>query len=142
MLRKLLAMTVAAMLPALPGCYNTYNVTLDEMGKLQEGGQSSAVAVATAEGENVVVTENTKIGVTDKSGDYHPISPFNFTMIAGQLVAPDEDLLLSTSQIETGNVKMVSGTKTALLVAAGVLAVAGAGVFITVTAPKKKGFGQ
>lgn len=140
--RKLLAMTVAALLAALPGCYNTYNVSLEEMGKLQEGGQSSAVTVATAEGENVVVTEDTKIGVTDSSGAYHAISPFNFTMIAGQLVAPDEDLLLSTSNIETGNVKMVSGTKTALLVAAGLVAVAGAGLYITLTAPEKKGFGQ
>jgi len=124
------------------GCYNTYSVNLEELGKATEGGQNNAVRMATAEGEEVVVSENTKIGVTDKGGDYHAISPFNFTLSSRQLVAPDEDLLLGVDEIETGNVKLVSGTKTALLVTIGVLVLAGAGAGIALTADERKEFGQ
>jgi hypothetical protein len=98
--------------------------------------------VTTGSGEKVVVSENSKIGVTDKSGTYHAVSPFNFTLTRAQLVAPDEDLLLTRDEIDTGNVKLVSGTKTALLVAAGVAVLAGVGIFVAVTAPEKEGFGQ
>lgn len=123
-------------------CYNTYNITLDELAKVSEGGTNNAVPVTTSEQEQIVVTENSKIGVTDKTGDYHAISPFNFTLTASQLVAPDEGEILAREQIETGNVKQISGTKTALLVAAGLAAVVGMGVFVIVTAPKDEGFGQ
>lgn len=124
------------------GCYNTYNVTLEELAKATEGGVNNAVKMDTAQGEPVVVSENTKIGVTDKNGVYHAVSPFNFTLSSRQLVAPDEDLLLGVDEIETGNVKLVSGTKTALLVGLGVLVLGAAGTAIVVTAPEKKGFGQ
>jgi hypothetical protein len=69
------------------------------------------------------------------------VSPFNFTLTAGQLVAPDEDKILAREQIETGNVKQISRVKTSLIVTAGVLAAAGLGVFVVLTAPEKKGFG-
>lgn len=142
MVRKLLAMTVAVVLAAQYGCYNTYTITLDELGKAAEGGSSNAVKVATSEGEEVVITENSRIGVTDRAGAYYSISPFNFTMTRGQLVAPDEDLLLAREAIETGNVKVVSGTKTALLVAGGVAAVIAGALTVVLTAPEKKAFGQ
>jgi hypothetical protein len=140
MLRQGLATVAALALATQAGCYNTYNITLEELGKVQEGGSANAVSVTTAESEQIVVTENSKIGVTDKSGEYHAISPFNFTMTQNQLVAPDEDEILTRDQIETGNVKQISGTKTALLVAAGLAAAAGLGVFVILSAPKDKGF--
>lgn len=124
------------------GCYNTYNVTLDELGKAQEGGTNAAVKVETESGEDVVITENSRIGVTDKSGTYRQISPFNFTLTPGQLVAPDEDLLIARSDIESGNVKVISGTKTTLVVAAGFLAVLGAGLAVALTAEPRKEFGE
>ena len=141
MVRKFIAMTVAAAFSTQAACYNTYNVTLDELAKVQEGGSSNSVSIATSEGEPLVVTENSKVGVTDKDGKYHPISAFNFTMTAGQLVAPDEDEIIARDQIETGNVKVVSGVKTGLLVLAGLTAAIGAGVFVVITAPEKKSFG-
>jgi len=141
MMRKLVAVLLVTGLANI-GCYNTYNVSMDEMAKLQEGGQSSAVKVATNEGTDVVVTENTKIGVTMEGGRYVAISPFNFTLAGGQLVAPDEDRLLSAAQIQTGNVKEVSGTKTALLVAGAVAVLVGVGLAITLTAEDRKGFGE
>jgi hypothetical protein len=140
MLRQGLATFAALALATQAGCYNTYNITLDELGKVQEGGSASAVTVTTAETEQIVVTENTKIGVTDKDGTYHPISPFNFTMTTNQLVAPDEGEILMREQIETGNVKQISGLKTGLLVAAGVAALGALGVFVIVSAPKNEGF--
>ncbi len=226
MLRKLLATLTVTLLAGQLSCYNTYNVSLDELGKTQEGGQSSTATlfikpcqqlrveadsdllIRDLEGKShnikafqfaldeemlmagdlsleraqirsihlpqpgveeppainpvlfaglqegqepkeidcgctqVVVTEDTKIGVTDKLDKYHPISPFNFTLTRGQMVAPDEDLLLSRDEIQTGNVKVVSGLKTGLLVATGVVAVLGAAVGIILTAEERKEFGE
>ncbi len=142
MLRKALATMLASLMLLSLGCYNTYNVTLDELGKAAEGGTSGIVKLATEEGEEVTVTENTKIGVTDGDGNYYAVSPFNFTLTRGQLVAPDEDLLLNRSDITSGNVKLVSGGKTAGLVITGVVALVGLGLFVALTAPEKKGFGK
>ncbi len=132
----------AALLASQAACYNTYNVTLEELARAQEGGESSQVEINTTSGERVVVTENTKLGVTDTQGVYHAISPFNFTLTSGQLVAPDEDLLMSRDAISTGNVKQVSGLRTGLLTAAGVAALVGAMVAITLTAGEKSAFGE
>ncbi len=145
MFEKVLAAVLAVAMVAASGCYNTYNVSLDELGKVAEGSgtaSTAAVSLATEEGEQVVVSENTKIGVTEADGTYHPVSPFNFTLTRGQLVAPDEDLLLSRSDISTGNVKLVSGGKTAALVITGVVALAGLGVAVALSADEKKGFGE
>lgn len=142
MARKALAAVTALALVAQTGCYNTYNVTLEELSKAQEGGSNNAVEVQTSDGEKVVISENSKIGVTDTAGDYHAVSPFNFTLTRAQLVAPDEDLLLTRDEIDTGNVKLVSGTKTALVVAAGVAVLAGVGIFVAVSAPERKEFGE
>jgi hypothetical protein len=141
MLRRFIALCALVALSSQVACYNTYNITLDELSKAQEGGGTNAVTMKTSENEEIVVTENSKIGVTDKQGTFHAVSPFNFTLTAGQLVAPDEDKILAREQIETGNVKQISSTKTALVVAVGVLAAAGLGAFVVLTAPEKKGFG-
>ena len=134
MARKALAAVTAIALIAQTGCYNTYNVTLEELAKAQEGGNNNAVEVVTDGGG--------KIGVTGKDGEFYSVSPFNFALTRAQLVAPDEDLLLTRDAIDTGNVKLISGTKTTLLVAAGVALLAGVGIFIAVSAPEKKSFGQ
>ncbi len=139
MLRKLLAIVTATSMVA---CYNTYNISLDEMAKAQEGGVASAVEVKTDSGELVVISENSKMGVTSKSGDYFAVSPFNFTLTRGQLIAPDEDLLIGRSNIATGNIKQVSGGKTVAIVLAGLAAVAGGAAFVLLTAEEKKGFGE
>lgn len=138
--RVLSVLSVGLLLSLQLGCYNTYQISWEELGKLQEGGSESAVEVTTAEGEPVSITANSRIGVTDTEGVYHPVSAFNFTMTETQLVAPDEDLLLGRSQIETGNVKQVSGSKTALLVAAGVAILAAGVVYVTVTAEEEDPF--
>lgn len=140
MLRQAMATVAVLGLATQVGCYNTYNITLDELAKVQEGGTNNAVTVKTSEAEEIVVTENSKIGVTAKNGTYYPISPFNFTMTPNQLVAPDEGEILARDQIETGNVKQISGMKTTLLVVAGFAAAVGLGVYVVVTAPKDQGF--
>lgn len=142
MVRKLFSLLLAVGLTAQIGCYNTYNVSLDELAKAQEGGGAGTVKIATEEGEEVVVTQNTKLGITDASGEYLSISPFNFTLTAGQLVAPDEDLLIGREAIQTGNVKVVSGTKTALLIAVGLGVVVGGAFVVILGAEEEKGFGE
>lgn len=142
MVRKLFSLLLAVGLTAQIGCYNTYNVTLDELAKAQEGGSAGTVKITTEEGEEVVVTQNTKLGITDSSGDYLAISPFNFTLTAGQLVAPDEDLLIGRDAIQTGNVKVVSGGKTVLIVALGLGAVVGGALVVLLTADEEKDFGE
>ncbi len=142
MLRKGIALVTAALLSSQFACYNTYNVALEELALAQEGGESSTVTMKTQEGEAVIVTENTKLGVADLQNKYYSISPFNFTLTSAQLVAPDEDLLLARESIQTGKVKQVSGLRTGLLVAAGVILAVGATVFLTVTADEKKAFGE
>ncbi len=143
MVRKLLSGALAVGLTAQFGCYNTYGVSLQELGKAQEtAGRSQAVKLKTTTDEEVLVTENSKIGVTDTDGTYHAISPFNFTLTSSQLVAPDEDFLIPVSAVKTGNVKVVSASKTTWLVVAGVVALVGAGAAIALTADEKKEFGE
>ena len=139
MLRKLLAIVTATSMVA---CYNTYNISLEEMAKAQEGGVASAVEVKTDDGELVVISENSKMGVTSNTGEYFAVSPFNFTLTRGQLIAPDEDLLLGRGQIETGNIKQVSGGKTVAIVLIGLAGVVGGAAFVLLTAEEKKGFGE
>ena len=141
MFRKLTAVFLILFMVQL-GCYNTYNVSLDEFKKAAEGGQNNAVEIKTEDGQTIVVTENTKLGLTDKTGAYYAVSPFNFTMSANQIIAPDEDLIIGRSEIETGNVKLVSGSKTAMLVAGGLAAVVGGALFVTLTAEEERGFGE
>ena len=141
MFRKCTVLMMIAMLTQV-GCYNTYNLNMDELGKLTEGGTNAAVQVTTEDGQQIVVTENTKIGITMADGNFRAISPFNFTMTSGQLIAPDEDLLEDRASIKTGNVKQVSGSKTALVVLTGLAAVVGGALYVTLTAEEDKGFGQ
>lgn len=142
MVRKLVSVLLAVGLTAQFGCYNTYNVTLDELAKAQEGDATGTTKITTEEGEEVVVTSNTKLGVTNTEGQYLAVSPFNFTLTPGQLVAPDEDLLIGRDSIATGNVKVISGTKTALVIAAGLAVVGGGIATIFLTAEEEKGFGE
>jgi hypothetical protein len=140
MLRKMTALGLVGVMLAQYGCYNTYNVSLTEMKKAQYGGDITAIQVSTEGGEDIVVSEDTKIGVTSRSGEYFAISPFNFTLDDTRLIAPDEGFLLSTKQIETGNVKQVSTGKTVGLVLGGLLAVIGGAVGIINTAGEKRAY--
>jgi archaellin len=141
MVRKLLSTLLVVGLTQA-GCYNTYNVSLDEMAKAQEGGASATVEITPEVGEPIIISENTKLGVTTTDGEYYAVSPFNFTLTRAQLVAPDEDLLLGRSEIETGNVRQISGSKTTMLVVGGVVALVGAALVIALTADERKEFGE
>ena len=45
MLRQGLATVAALALATQAGCYNTYNITLEELGKVQEGGEANLIDV-------------------------------------------------------------------------------------------------
>jgi len=98
------------------GCYNTYTVSMDEMKNIQESDGATFKSIKLSDDSEVTVTENSRIGVVDVDGGYHPISPFNFTISELQLVAPDEDLLLARKQIDHANIKLVDPTMTTVLV--------------------------
>ena len=140
MVRKLLA-TLLVFGFGQAGCYNTYNVSLDEMAKAQEGGASATVELTPESGEPIIISENTKLGVTTTDGDYHAVSPFNFTLTRAQLVAPDEDLLLSRAEIGTGNIRQISGSKTTMLIVGGVVTLVGAALVIGLSADDRTEFG-
>ena len=142
MMRKSLAVAMVVMMVAQFGCYNTYRVSLEEMQKAQYGGDLDAVKVATEDGTDIVVSEDTKIGVTTRAGKYWAISPFNFTLDQNNLIAPDEDLMLPSGQIETGNVKQVSAGKTVGLVLGGIAVVIGGAVGIVLTAGEERAYTQ
>ena len=147
MLYRLL--TISLCLPSLllSGCYNTYRVSLDEMKKIAESNDVTYREISTEGGQTVSVTENSRVGVLLKGSEGESltpvsISPFNFSISDFQLVAPDEDQLLSRQVIESGYVELIDPLRTTLLITGGVLALAGVGLAIIVSAPEQKGFGE
>lgn len=136
MFKKSLSTLMVTMLIFQTGCYNTYTVPMDEFRKIQESDEDSFKTIKTGDGKEITITENSRVGVTDKSGQYYPISPFNFTLNQRQLVAPDDDLLLSVRQIEQTNVKLINPTNTTLLIVGSTLALVGAAVGIILATPK------
>ena len=130
---------IISLLTLQTGCYNTYSVKLKEFQKIQESYDASFKIVQTTNDISVTITENSRVGVTSKSGRYYPISPFNFSVNENQLVAPDEDLLLEMKDIESMNVKIINPTSTSLLVAGVAVALIGAAVGITLATPDCSG---
>lgn len=117
------------------GCYNTYSVSMDEFKKIQEADGAEFKLIKTEDGKEITITENSRVGVKDINGRYYPISPFNFTINSTQLVAPDEDLLLSSKAIEDANVKLVDPTNTALLIGGVAIVLIGAAVGVSLATP-------
>ena len=79
MITKPLSILMILLLTLQTGCYNTYTVKMDEFRKIQESDEDSFKTIKTDDGQEITITENSRIGVTDISGTYYPISPFNFT---------------------------------------------------------------
>ena len=121
------------------GCYNTYSVSMDEFKKIQEADGAEFKLIKTEDGQEITITENSRVGVSDINGRYYPISPFNFTINNTQLVAPDEDLLLQTKAIEDTNVKLVDPTNTALLIGSVAVVLIGAAVGVSLATPECTG---
>ena len=117
------------------GCYNTYSVSMDEFKKIQEADGAEFKLIKTEDGQEITITENSRVGVSDINGKYYSISPFNFTINNTQLVSPDEDLLLPTKAIEDANVKLVDPTNTALLIGSVAVVLIGAAIGVSVATP-------
>ena len=121
------------------GCYNTYTVSMDELKTIQESDGATFKTIKIGEEKEVTVTENSRIGIVDMEGDYYPISPFNFTISDLQLVAPDEDLLLSRKQIDHANIKLIDPTMTTVLVGGTVTALIAAVLVVVLTPDQCEG---
>lgn len=134
MSRRPLPILMSLMMIFQFGCYNTYTVSMDELKTIQESDGATFKSIKLSDDREVTVTENSRIGIVDIEGEYYPISPFNFTISDLQLVAPDEDLLLSRKQIDHANIKLIDPTMTTILVGGTVLALV-ASVLVVVLTP-------
>lgn len=94
------------------GCYNTYNISKEELGKLQSGQEQSSVQVTSSAGEPVEISAETPLEVEISSGSFYRITPFNFLLSDQQLVSPDYDLLLSADAVQGAQVREISYGKT------------------------------
>lgn len=121
------------------GCYNTYTVNMDELKTIQESEGATFKSIKISDEQEVTVTENSRIGIVDTEGEYYPISPFNFTISDLQLVAPDEDLLLSRKQIDHANIKLIDPTMTGVLVGGTVVALVAAVLVVVLTPDQCEG---
>jgi len=125
MMRLIALMTVLSLVGMLTsGCYNTYIISKDELGKLQSGQESQRVAVQSMDGENVDISPESPLEVETIDGQSYRVTPFNFLLSESQLVSPDYDLLLNADTIQDARVREISYTKTFTLigvVAAGVI---------------------
>ncbi len=115
-----------------------------------EGEEAATASDATGAGESeeagregcarVPVSTANPVNVVTKSGETYRVTPFNFMMSEQQIVSPEYDLLLSTDQVEGGEVRQFSTWKTVGTIL-GVSAVAvGTFVGISVLAPEGEGF--
>ena len=142
-LKRLISLTTILCFFVLQtGCYNVHTVSLDELAKAQDGGSTGVVSMKTSSGKDIAVSENTRLGVIETSGKYTPIVPFNYTWGGSQLIAPDQDVMLKKNEIKGVQVKEISTGKTSALVGTAVAALLGGILFITLTAPEKKAFGE
>lgn len=135
----------------MSGCYNTYQVPMEEFRKLQSvaaisddgqlqekykdnqdefakllnRGENDVVVVQGVKNEKVGVGRDTRLFVRSDGGRRYLLTPFNFSMVSSQLVASDRDTLLPLSTVKAYEVDLLSTGKTVVMVAAGVLGAAG-----------------
>ena len=140
--RYLSLFTLVCFISLQVGCYNVHNVSLDEFGHAQNPDEQGLAKMKTEKGEEIIVSENSRIGVVTNDGDYTAIAPFNFTLTSSKLIAPDQDLLLERADVKTAQVKEVSTGKTTAVVSTALAVLVGGLLFITLSAEEEKGFGE
>ena len=140
--RFLSLVTLVCFLALQIGCYNVHNVSLDEFGHAQNPDENGLATLKTEDEQEIVVSENSRIGVVTTDGKYTAIAPFNFTLTASKLIAPDQDLLLERSDVSAAQVKEVSTGKTTAVVSTALAVLVGGLLFITLSAEEEKGFGE
>ncbi len=137
---KLLAVSIALSFLQM-GCYNVHQITTDELAMLQSGHVAATVDLQTADGA-VTVRGTTPVTVRTTDGETHSISAFNFVLNDQQLVAPDYDLLLARSSVESAQVYEFNKGQTYAVIGGSVLAAIGSFVAITILAGSDREFGQ
>jgi hypothetical protein len=89
----------------------------------------------------VMVSGTNRINVSTRGGHDFTITPFNFSVSATQLVAPDYDLLLARDEINGAEVDTFSTGKTIGLIAAITAVAVGSFLAINFLAPAERGLG-
>jgi len=105
------------------GCYNTYRIPTSELENLQRPPETGSTATVTDNhGQQVEVTNDTRLFVESEGGKRYPITPFNFKLTESQLVASDRDYILARESLtDGGQVELVSTWKWALGITGGVV---------------------
>ena len=106
------------------GCYNTYYLKQETFAGLQQADTRTAT-VADTGGEQVSVSDDTKLFARSTGGRRYQITPFNFKMTKSQLVASDRDYILMLDEVDSYEVDKLSTWKTVGLISLGVAAVGG-----------------
>jgi hypothetical protein len=120
------------------GCYNTYRISLEELQQIQESDGATFKTIKSEDGKALPIVENTRVRVYEKSnGKKHAISPFNFTLNQMQLVAPDQNLILPRTEVDSAEVKLINPMNTWLTVAG--VAAALVGVYFLIPEPNCEG---
>ena len=115
------------------GCYTTYRITPDELASLQSGRMTPTIELDTSKGL-VTVRGTTPVTVRTVDGHSHNISAFNFVLNDQQLVAPDYDLLLARSNVESAQVYEFNKGKTYVVIAGSILSAIGGFAAMTILA--------
>ncbi len=105
------------------GCYNTYQISGEQLEQLQVPPESgNSMTVVDVKGQAVEVKDDTRLFVTSEGGRRYPITPFNFKQTESQLVASDRDYILARDGLREGaQIEQVSTWKWALGVTGGVV---------------------
>ena len=138
-MKKLVALLLVLIFTSF-ACYNTYQVSIDQMKNLQTSDGGTNKVAKAEDGENVEVSPSTRLFVRDADGKRYMITPYNFKLTSSQLVASDRDYIFMLNQLEgggKGEIDLLSTPKTVLLIGGGALAVAGLIVVTIVTAGQK-----
>lgn len=133
--RTALALAGVASALSVAGCYTGHALSRDRLAELSIAQDPAQVrSIETDDKERIPVTNETVIVVTDDDGLQHPLQAFTFQVSSTQLVAPEQDLILSLQNIEGVQVRRISTLATLGLIGIGIGTAATAGVIAIATA--------
>jgi hypothetical protein len=127
-----LAALVLALCVFQLACYSKYTITPAQLESLSSENIAEYVVIDSNDGP-ITVRASTPVQVQTDSGNLS-ITPFNFSLGSEQLVAPDYDLLLRRSEINSARVSEYSKGRTIALAVGSIVAAGTAFALVSVLA--------
>ena len=121
-----LALVMASIVMLCTACYSTYQISLDEMSKLQRGVFDPENLVS-EDGQYLPPSDVASVGLKTKDGDELAVAAGDFTMSEGavEILVPVKRTVAVEDLVPTADVRVYSPVKT-------VWAIVGGGVALTV----------